>query len=191
MNKKTHKTAFIKFRDFCYRQRAKGVSVEMTFEQWYDWWMRQGVDKNKRQPRVHRGTLVMLQKTPGPSLNLKNCQLATYGGNDIGLPSAHQGVERPECWKYKDPNIHSRHEPYLRARAQWNYRGEDNDLTFEEWCEFWTDELWPQRGRGTNELTLTRKDPEKAWTKSNCEIVTRKEQLRRGALIRKLRYGTR
>ena len=180
-----------KFADFRKRWQGKGIQVEFTFEQWYEWWLSHGIDKNQKQPRVHRDTLVIMQRTPSKTLGLDNCQVATYGGNDRGLPSAHDGVARPHTWKYKDPLVHAKHEPYLRAKAQWNFRGEENDLTFSEWCEFWTDDLWPQRGRGIEKLTLTRKDPEGSWTKSNCEIVDRREQLYRASQLRKRKYGTR
>jgi hypothetical protein len=183
--------AFNKYRDFCYRWKAKGITVQFSFEEWYNWWKNHGIDKNLRQGRMHRGSLVMIQCKASDVMTLDNCQVATYGGNDQGLPSAHDGVERPQTWKYKEPSIHYKHEPYLRARAQWNFRQEENDLTFEEWCEFWTEDLWPRRGRATYDLTLTRIDHEKPWTKSNCEIVERKEQLRRGQQLRRLKYGTR
>jgi hypothetical protein len=180
-----------KYRDFVTRWKNKGVTIKFSFEQWFEWWLEHGIDKNLKQPRVSRGTLVMVQKKPSDTFTIKNAQLATYGGNDIGLPSSSHGVKRPHVWMYKDPNIHAKHEPYLRARAQWNFRGEENDLTFEEWCEFWTDDLWPKRGRASHELTLTRKDHTKPWTQSNCEIVDRKEQLSRGQAIRRQKYGTR
>jgi hypothetical protein len=92
---------------------------------------------------------------------------------------------RPELWKHKDPFDHERYIPYLRAKAQAAYRMEDWDLTFEEYCEFWTPAAWSQRGRGSLDLAMIRIDTTIGWTAYNCQIVTRREQLRR-QLARKM-----
>lgn len=185
--------AQIKFRDFKGRNKKNGLTTAMTYDEWYEWWMANGVDKQLRQPRVNKETLIMLIKDPTKPFTIANAQLGTYGENDLGLPSSHHGVERPQVWTYSDRFDHERHEPYLRARAQWNFRGEENDLTFEQWCELWTPELWPQRGRktmrshGVENYALTRIDPEKPWTMTNVEVVTRTEQIARSRAMAKLR----
>ena len=93
------------------------------------------------------------------------------------MNKAHQ---RPRAWKYKDPFDHERHLPYLRSRSQCAYRGEEFELSFEDWCELWpTPELWRQRGRHSEDLTMTRIDPELPWNINNCVVMTRREQISR------------
>jgi hypothetical protein len=76
--------------------------------------------------------------------------------------------------RHKDPFEHARYIPYLRARAQCNFRHEEFLLTFRDWCDFWsTEQLWLARGRAVTDLALTRIDPEKAWSRTNCCIINR------------------
>ena len=81
--------------------------------------------------------------------------------------------------KYSDPNDHMRYRPFLRSRSQAWYLDQEWTLTFKQYCDFWTPALWSLRGRGTNDLVMVRKDLSGPWSKENCEIVTRKEQLTR------------
>lgn len=67
---------------------------------------------------------------------------------------------------------------YIRGHAQATYRGQQWRLTWEEFCQFWHDPArWSQRGRANTALVLTRYDPESAWSRDNCCIITRKAQL--------------
>ena len=188
--KKTY--AELRFRDFKGRFKRQNIPVELTFQEWYDWWKSHGIDKQQRQPRVHKDTLVLLLKDPTKPVRLDNIRLGTYGANNRGLPSSHKDVPKYKIRKNKDEFDHIRYEPYLRAKAQWNFRGEENDLTFAEWCELWKPEFWYKRGRktmrshGEDSYTLTRIDPELPWTWNNVEITTREEQIRRA---REYRYG--
>lgn len=91
-----------------------------------------------------------------------------------------KGVPRDFAWHYKDPLEHEMHLPFLRARAQANFRNEGWTLTIEQWFAIWRDH-WSQRGRGKNSLCLTRKDWTQPWSEDNIEIVTRLEQLGRAA----------
>ena len=86
---------------------------------------------------------------------------------------------RPQDWMYPDPFDHERHIPFLRARAQAWFRDEDWELTFEDYCYFWTFEAWSCRGRGSSDLAMIRLDTEREWSVENCRIVTRREQLER------------
>lgn len=92
-------------------------------------------------------------------------------------PSRHH----PENWKSGPDRV--RHEQYyawLKHRAQANYRSEGHELTWHEWCEFWdTDYAWYNRGRGSKDICLTRKDIKLPWSKDNCELITRLEQFQR------------
>ena len=88
------------------------------------------------------------------------------------------GKPRPGAWKYPNPFDHARHSPYLRAKAQCDFRKEEFLLSFEDWCAFWsTPELWKRRGRARTNLSLIRIDPEKPWHRDNCCIVERQTQL--------------
>jgi hypothetical protein len=95
-------------------------------------------------------------------------------------PTFTKGVKRPHVWiTGTDPKTHGMLIPYLRHKAQARYRAELFDLTFDEYKELWW-ELWEQRGRRSEDLCMTRIDPEGVWTKDNCEIITRREHCQRG-----------
>jgi len=66
-----------------------------------------------------------------------------------------------------------------RSRSQAHYRGETWELTMDDWKEFWPDEsTWQRRGRGRDDLALTRYDPTVGWTRSNTAQVTGLEHCR-------------
>jgi hypothetical protein len=80
---------------------------------------------------------------------------------------------------YPDPFDRQRNKTWHRMRAQANYRGEPWDLSFEDYKLFWpTEELWRQRGRGAEELCMTRLDPEGAWSRTNSVVLPRIDQAR-------------
>jgi hypothetical protein len=80
--------------------------------------------------------------------------------------------------RIKDAFTHARNLAFVRSRAQANFRGEQWDLTFQEFCHFWNNEqLWNQRGRKVTALVLTRWDCEKPWNRKNCCIIARGDQL--------------
>lgn len=85
---------------------------------------------------------------------------------------------------HQDPQLHARYTPFLKSRSQAWYRGEDWDLTFEDYCQLWTWDHWQLRGKGATEFAMVRKDIEQGWNLNNCEIITRREQLRRNAHYR-------
>ena len=86
-----------------------------------------------------------------------------------------KGVVRPHVW-IVGPDVykHSMDQPWLMAKAQANYRGEDWALSFEEYYTLWKDE-WPNRGRRPDDMCMTRQDAEGAWDTTNAYIITRKE----------------
>ena len=80
--------------------------------------------------------------------------------------------------RHKDPLDHKRNRWFVRSRAQAEFRGEQWNLTYEEFCEFWpTEEIINRRGRDGDSLCLTRLDPELPWDRTNTCQVTRKIQL--------------
>ena len=85
---------------------------------------------------------------------------------------------------YQDPQLHVRYNPFLKSRAQAWYRKEEWSLNFEEWCSLWTWDKWQLRGKASSDFAMVRIDYEKGWSLANCEIVTRREQLRRNSAHR-------
>lgn len=90
----------------------------------------------------------------------------------------------PNPRKHADPEVHMRYRPFLRSRAQAWFLDQEWTMTFEEYLELWTLDKWHCRGRGTTDLVMVRRDTEGPWSFSNCEIVTRREQLQRTARLR-------
>ena len=89
-------------------------------------------------------------------------------------------TRKPRIWarRHKDLFEHARYIPFLRARAQCNFRHEEFELTFEDWCAFWsTPELWQRRGRDSGSLSLMRIDWERPWSRENCCLMNRKTQI--------------
>ena len=87
----------------------------------------------------------------------------------------------PEKWiSGPEPYQHELFYAWHKHRSQARYRKEPYELTFEDWQKFWIkQEDFFARGRQPEDLCITRKDPDLAWSADNCEIVTRLEQLRR------------
>jgi hypothetical protein len=92
----------------------------------------------------------------------------------IGAPPG----PRPLSWKYPHDRIRTdKHRGYLRARAQWNFRGEGCEMTTEEWQTIWRDDIWLNRGRLPEQYCLIRDDPKEPWHIKNVMLVTRRLQL--------------
>lgn len=169
-----------KFGHAMYRQTRKmGREWELTFPEWYQWWLDQGVDKNTLAGPVHKDFLCMVLIDETKPFKLGNIRAATHGANNIGKPSRTAGHTRPNAWKVKDPAKHIKYMPYLKHRSQAAYRLEDYELTFEDWLYFWPDSNWHRRGRLGHDLCLTRDNPDLPWNRSNCSVITRKEQIQR------------
>ena len=83
---------------------------------------------------------------------------------------------RPHTWRVQGERNHNQYIAWMRMRAQANYRGEFFELTFEDFQSAWG-KHWEQRGRGADDLCLTRKDPEQPWCHTNIELRKRKEHL--------------
>jgi hypothetical protein len=84
---------------------------------------------------------------------------------------------RPHIWICgPDEYKHSMYTPWMMARAQANYRGEEFLLTFEEFYSAWK-KRWNQRGRKGHEYCMTRIDEDGPWSSDNIRVITRKEQL--------------
>ena len=96
-------------------------------------------------------------------------------------PQLHYGGPgpRPLCWKTgPDPVIHDQYVAWGRARAQALWRGEAWELTFEEFRTVWGAD-WSRRGRGSDDLCMTRQDLTGPWSVHNVELMTRADHNRR------------
>lgn len=87
------------------------------------------------------------------------------------------------------PGAQSEHRmSWSRMKAQAKYRNEAWDLTWEQYQEIWADK-WHLKGRGSDQLCLTRIDWAGPWHIDNISIVFRIEHLRRESKIRTSRKG--
>lgn len=107
--------------------------------------------------------------------------------NKIISPGKGKGRKgpRPHVWKCgPDEYKHQMYVPWMMAKAQAKFRGEEWDLSFDEYFELWNGN-WDQRGRAADDLCMTRKDWERGWHLSNCYIAVRTEHLVRQGHARK------
>lgn len=86
----------------------------------------------------------------------------------------------PDDWcTGPDPIRHDKYYAWLKHKAQANFRGEEHNITWEEWESIWTDELWAKRGRLATDLCLGRLDHLGEWSIHNVHVVPRSEHLKR------------
>ena len=87
-----------------------------------------------------------------------------------------QGIY-PELWKSGRCPI--RHRLWLecqRNRAQCKYRGQQFEITEEQFIELWMkDDRYKRRGKGATDLCMTRKDKQLPWRVDNVYFPTRRE----------------
>ena len=96
-----------------------------------------------------------------------------------------KGRKYPEKWiSGSDAYKHSMYMPWLRAKAQANFRSEGWDLSFEQFYELWKDD-WNNRGRQPDNVCMGRKDYDEAWTVANTEVITRAQHLDRQRQLRR------
>lgn len=100
-----------------------------------------------------------------------------------GKPKYGARGPRPHTWKTGlDPYKHSMYNPWLKARAQSNFRNEDWRLEFEDFYALWNGS-WHLRGRKGHNLCMSRLDVEGPWIKGNIQLMTIKEhRARQGSL---------
>ena len=85
----------------------------------------------------------------------------------------------------KDSFDIDRYKVYRQAEYQARYRGEEWEITFDQWCQIWRDKnTWAQRGRGVDDLSMTRRDPTRPWSYDNVMVLSRLDQIR----LRNSRY---
>lgn len=90
---------------------------------------------------------------------------------------------RPHTWKVQGMVPHKQHIAWQRSKAQAVFRGESWELTFEQYQELWVG-CWEKRGRGRDDMCLSREDPDGAWDTINTSVIPRLEHLRRQRLYK-------
>lgn len=110
-------------------------------------------------------------KKPGRKPN-PNKYVSPGQGKGRRGPRPHTWLIGADAGEYK----HDMYLPWLRAKAQAKFRGEGWTLTFEEYFDLWNGN-WEHRGRGAEDLCMSRKDPDDAWSKDNSFIISRIEHL--------------
>lgn len=63
------------------RSNQRGIDFKLSFDQWYDWWLSNGVDKNKKQPPKTKDTLCMCRYGDIGPYELSNIYCATVSEN--------------------------------------------------------------------------------------------------------------
>ena len=88
-------------------------------------------------------------------------------------------TERPHIWKSGPDRIaHDQYHAWLVHRAQASFRGEAHELSFEDYKHFWDqDDNWFHRGRSIDCIIMSRRDPEKAWSRDNIRMMDRRTHL--------------
>lgn len=87
-------------------------------------------------------------------------------------PRPHTWLIGAEAGEYK----HDMYLPWLRAKAQANFRKEGWDMTFEQFYDLWKND-WHNRGRLAENMCMTRKNDTIPWTAENTILITRLEHL--------------
>lgn len=86
---------------------------------------------------------------------------------------------KPHLWcTGPDPQVHYQYQQYVQHRNQAQWRGEQYELSFEQYQQLWQ-HRWHQRGRTKNTYCLTRKDYSKPWDIDNSEVIARADHNRR------------
>lgn len=86
---------------------------------------------------------------------------------------------------HKDPFERERYYAWQKHRCQAHYRGEDYELTHEDWCSLWPYDKFVCRGRSIHSLCLMRLDPYQPWRFNNVEVVVRQTYLDRAGEYRR------
>jgi hypothetical protein len=61
--------------------RRRGIEFNLSFDQWYQWWLDQGVDKNIKNPNQSANDLTMGRKGDAGGYTLDNIECVTRSKN--------------------------------------------------------------------------------------------------------------
>ena len=85
-------------------------------------------------------------------------------------------TRRPHLWKVQGEVPHQQFRCWQQMRAQASFRGEEFELTLEQYQEIWGSK-WEFKGRGIDDYCLTRVDMDLGWTIDNTQCVKRLDHL--------------
>jgi hypothetical protein len=97
-----------------------------------------------------------------------------------GLRTGGKGP-RPQVWRCgPDEYKHNMYVPWMKAKAQADFRGEPWAFEFEDYYDLWNGS-WHLRGRHSDNLCMTRIDWDGVWSRDNVHLTTRREHCQRQA----------
>jgi len=64
-----------------WKSKKRGIQFNLTFDEWYNWWLSHGVDKNKPAPKKSASTLCMCRYGDKGAYELSNIYCATVSTN--------------------------------------------------------------------------------------------------------------
>ena len=100
---------------------------------------------------------------------------------DAHYPDGHPMHDaRPYRWHFQDPILREQHFAYNKMKAQAIYRREEWELSLQDYFDAWAGS-WSMRGRASHNMVMTRRDPDRAWSRANVEIIPRYESICRVA----------
>lgn len=84
---------------------------------------------------------------------------------------------RPDRWKSgPDPIEHDKYYGWKKHQSQARFRGEEYELTWEDWQQLWPTDLWIKRGRTKDSYTMYRRNNKEPWSLSNVVICLQKDK---------------
>ena len=83
-----------------YRAKQRGIPFLISFEEWYDWWLQQGIDKNLTPPKKTKDTLCMCRFNDSGPYALNNIYCDTVSNNvrfqrTYHNPSSGKAIQTP------------------------------------------------------------------------------------------------
>ena len=104
-------------------------------------------------------------------------------------PCPAKSKPRPNAWKSgPNPMHHEQYQTWLVHKAQARFRGEDHELTFEQYRDAWCQhDYWQRRGRRSDSICMTRVDAKQSWNVNNIVMETRGDYIAR---MNKSKIGT-
>lgn len=161
-----------KYRENIIRQNRIGVQWNLSWEDWHEFWLANGIDKNVSRADYSKGSLVLTRIDETRPFELGNIRVMTRGTTATGIPCRTLGKQRPNTWVIKDPVLHEMYLPFLRSRSQAWYLKQDWELTFEDFVAVWGTK-WAERGRASDNYSMARIDTDLGWTVDNVTLMTR------------------
>lgn len=78
--------------------------------------------------------------------------------------------------RYRNALLNEQSLGYTRFVSQARFRGEEVELTREQWFDLW-EHYWPLRGRHSTDYCISRLDHQKSWSIDNVIVRPRHEHL--------------